>query len=163
MQRCGLHRRIALHILLLVGAGPRALIGGFMLATALLSMWISNTATAIMMLPIGASVLKLLEEHRGRDTGASCTPAEMRAFGTALMLGIAYACSIGGVGTLVGTPPNLMLAAFVRERYGAGCQHVRMAGDRAAAGGRATAPGLVVPDPDRLLGPAAPPSPAAGR
>jgi sodium-dependent dicarboxylate transporter 2/3/5 len=118
IQRFGLHRRIALHILLLVGAGPRALIGGFMLAAALLSMWISNTATAIMMLPIGASVLKLMEEHRGRGTGASCTPAEMRAFGTALALGIAYACSIGGLGTLVGTPPNLVLAAFVREQYG---------------------------------------------
>jgi sodium-dependent dicarboxylate transporter 2/3/5 len=118
IQRFGLHRRIALHILMRVGAGPRALIGGFMLAAALLSMWISNTATAIMMLPIGASVLKLLEEHRARGTAPSCTPAEMRAFGTALALGIAYACSIGGLGTLVGTPPNLVLAAFVREHYG---------------------------------------------
>jgi sodium-dependent dicarboxylate transporter 2/3/5 len=118
IQRWGLHRRIALHILLWVGAGPRALIGGFMLAAALLSMWISNTATAIMMLPIGASVLRLLEEHRERGEGASCTPAQMRAFGTALVLGIAYACSIGGIGTLVGTPPNLVLAAFVREHYG---------------------------------------------
>jgi sodium-dependent dicarboxylate transporter 2/3/5 len=118
IQRFGLHRRIALMVLLRMGSGPRALIGGFMLAAALLSMWISNTATAIMMLPIGASVLRLLEEHRTHETDASCTPAEMRAFATALVLGIAYACSIGGMGTLVGTPPNLVLAAFVRERYG---------------------------------------------
>ena len=118
IQRFGLHRRIALRVLLLVGSSPRALIGGFMLAAALLSMWISNTATAIMMLPIGASVLKMLEEHRSREAGASCTPAQMRAFGTALVLGIAYACSIGGTGTLVGTPPNLVLAAFVKAHYG---------------------------------------------
>jgi sodium-dependent dicarboxylate transporter 2/3/5 len=105
IQRFGLHRRIALHLLLLVGSSPRALIGGFMLACALLSMWISNTATAIMMLPIGASVLLMLDEHRETGDSASCTPEQMQAFGTALVLGIAYACSIGGVGTLVGTPP----------------------------------------------------------
>jgi sodium-dependent dicarboxylate transporter 2/3/5 len=118
VQRFGLHRRIALRVLLLVGSSPRGLILGFMLACALLSMWISNTATAIMMLPIGASVLRMLEEHRAKKDGNSCTPAQMRAFGTALVLGIAYACSIGGVGTLVGSPPNLVLAAFVKERYG---------------------------------------------
>jgi sodium-dependent dicarboxylate transporter 2/3/5 len=118
IQRFGLHRRIALRVLLLVGSSPRALIGGFMLAAALLSMWISNTATAIMMLPIGASVLKMLDEHRSREPGTSCTPTQMRAFATALVLGIAYACSIGGTGTLVGTPPNLVLAAFVKDHYG---------------------------------------------
>jgi sodium-dependent dicarboxylate transporter 2/3/5 len=119
IQRFGLHRRIALHILRRLGASPRALIGGFMLAAALLSMWISNTATAIMMLPIGASLLRLLDEHRAKGNDASRTPAEMQAFGTALVLGVAYACSIGGTGTLVGTPPNLVLAAFVKDRYGA--------------------------------------------
>ena len=113
VQRFGLHRRIALTILLRVGTSPRTLIGGFMLASALLSMWISNTATAIMMLPIGISVLRLLREQK-----ADVDDASMRAFGTALVLGIAYACSIGGTGTLVGTPPNLVLAAFVREHYG---------------------------------------------
>ncbi len=118
IQRFGLHRRIALRVLLLAGPSPRALIGGFMLAAALLSMWISNTATAIMMLPIGASVLKMLEEHQTKEPGASCTPTQMHAFSTALVLGIAYACSIGGTGTLVGTPPNLVLAAFVKEHYG---------------------------------------------
>jgi solute carrier family 13 (sodium-dependent dicarboxylate transporter), member 2/3/5 len=120
VQRCGLHRRIALTILLRVGSNPGALVGGFMLASALLSMWISNTATAIVMLPIGVSVLRLLAERGGAAPGA---PAQaggtlpMQAFGTALLLGIAYACSIGGMGTLVGTPPNLVLAAYVREHY----------------------------------------------
>ena len=81
-------------------------------------MWISNTATAIMMLPIGASVLRMLDEHRGKEEGTPCTPEQMRVFGTALALGIAYACSIGGIGTLVGTPPNLVLAAFLADHYG---------------------------------------------
>lgn len=120
IQRFGLHRRMALHILLRMGTSPRRLIAGFMLASALLSMWISNTATAIMMLPIGTSILTMLDEQRRSDpaTGSVCTPAEMDAFGTALVLGIAYACSIGGIGTLIGTPPNLVLAAFLQSRYG---------------------------------------------
>ncbi|MDJ0740145.1 MAG: DASS family sodium-coupled anion symporter [Gammaproteobacteria bacterium] len=121
IQRFGLHRRMALHILLVVGTSPRRLIAGFMLASALLSMWISNTATAIMMLPIGASILTMLNE-RQRDAngaaGSACQPAETAPFATALVLGIAYACSIGGIGTLIGTPPNLILAAFLRSQYG---------------------------------------------
>jgi sodium-dependent dicarboxylate transporter 2/3/5 len=126
VQRFGLHRRIALWILLRVGASPRALVGGFMLASALLSMWISNTATAIVMLPIGVSVLRLLAEQGGAPAMGDAVP--MRAFGTTLMLGIAYACSIGGIGTLVGTPPNLVLAAFVREHYGTDLGMVRWLG-----------------------------------
>jgi sodium-dependent dicarboxylate transporter 2/3/5 len=118
IQRFGLHRRIALLVLLRVGTSPRALVGGFMLAAAGLSMWISNTATAIMMLPIGASVLKLLDEQEHANPAGAKPDAPTRGFGTALVLGIAYACSIGGIGTLVGTPPNLVLAAFVREQYG---------------------------------------------
>jgi sodium-dependent dicarboxylate transporter 2/3/5 len=120
IQRFGLHQRMALHVLLAVGTSPRRLIAGFMLASALLSMWISNTATAIMMLPIGASVLALL---KGKSP-AEAAPAndgshdDSESFATALVLGIAYACSIGGIGTLIGTPPNLVLAAFVREHYG---------------------------------------------
>ena len=124
VQRFGLHRRIALWILLRVGTSPRALVGGFMLAAALLSMWISNTATAIVMLPIGVSVLRLLAEQGGDDDSA----VSMRAFGTALVLGIAYACSIGGTGTLVGTPPNLVLAAYVREQYALDLSMVRWLG-----------------------------------
>jgi sodium-dependent dicarboxylate transporter 2/3/5 len=120
IQRYGLHRRLALHVLLAVGTSPRRLIGGFMLASAALSMWISNTATAIMMLPIGASVLTMLEERRRGEAadGQVRRSGEMDSFPTALVLGIAYACSIGGIGTLIGTPPNLILAAFLREHYG---------------------------------------------
>jgi sodium-dependent dicarboxylate transporter 2/3/5 len=120
IQRFGLHRRIALQILLWVGSSPRRLIGGFMLASAALSMWISNTATAIMMLPIGVSVLSTLKVNRSRgEAGNRCRSSgpETDSFSTALVLGIAYACSIGGIGTLIGTPPNLVLAAFLRSQY----------------------------------------------
>lgn len=120
IQRFGLHRRMALHVLLAVGTSPRRLIAGFMLASATLSMWISNTATAIMMLPIGASVLAMLKERQLSVAADSpnCRPEDVESFSTALVLGIAYACSIGGIGTLIGTPPNLILAAFLRSQYG---------------------------------------------
>lgn len=113
MERWGLHRRIALLTILLVGASPRRLIAGFMLATAVMSMWVSNTATAIMMLPIATSVIGLLEsrldeEHRGA----------LASFAVCLLLAIAYSASIGGVGTIIGTPPNLVLAAFSEDELG---------------------------------------------
>ncbi|MFO8233322.1 MAG: DASS family sodium-coupled anion symporter [Longimonas sp.] len=111
MQRWDLHRRIALRIIATVGTGPKALIAGFMLACAFLSMWISNTATAMMMLPIGTSVVALARSNE--DTSA----AQTHAFAVALMLSIAYACNIGGMGTLIGTPPNALLAGFVNESY----------------------------------------------
>jgi len=102
MERWNLHRRIALAIISGVGAAPHRLVLGFMLATALLSMWISNTATTMMMLPIGTSVAAImLAEGSGKA---------QRNFATALMLGIAYAASVGGVGTLIGTPTNLAMA-----------------------------------------------------
>ena len=112
MQRWDLHRRIALRIIAAVGTGPHALIAGFMLACAFLSMWISNTATAMMMLPIGTSVVALARS----DDGAS--GAQTHTFAVALMLSIAYACNIGGMGTLIGTPPNALLAGFMNESYG---------------------------------------------
>jgi sodium-dependent dicarboxylate transporter 2/3/5 len=118
IQRFDLHRRLALHVLLAVGTSPRRLIGGFMLASAALSMWISNTATAIMMLPIGASLLNLLARHADAGDAPERRRADGGAFATALVLGIAYACSIGGIGTLIGTPPNLILAGFLRSQYG---------------------------------------------
>jgi len=116
MQRWGLHRRFALLVLRGVGTRPLRLVAGFMLATALLSMWISNTATVIMMLPIATS---LLATFRAELTAPSERGAEdFEAFATVLMLGTAYAASIGGMGTLIGTPPNLVLASFVEQHYG---------------------------------------------
>ncbi|RMF76324.1 MAG: DASS family sodium-coupled anion symporter [Acidobacteria bacterium] len=110
MERWGLHRRIALAVVAAVGARPRRLILGFMVAAAGLSLWISNTATALMMMPIALSVV-----HLARET---VEPRDATRFGAALMLAVAYACSIGGIGTLIGTPTNALLAAFVLEEYG---------------------------------------------
>ena len=107
MQRWNLHRRIALNIMLAVGTGEKQQILGFMAATALISMWVSNTATTIMMLPIGMSVITLM-----RNEGAMS-----KDFPTALLLAIAYGASVGGFGTLIGTPPNALLAAFLEEQY----------------------------------------------
>ena len=111
MERWNLHKRIALMTLLAVGSQPSRQIAGFMLATAFLSMWVSNTATTIMMLPIGLSVIALLAGER--DAGDS----ERERFATALLLAIAYAASVGGIATLIGTPPNALLAAFLAENY----------------------------------------------
>ena len=109
MEKCNLHKRIALNILARVGSNPRRQIAGFMIATGFISMWVSNTATAIMMLPIGISVSAVVT--KGQDEG------ESRRFSAALMLAIAYASSIGGMGTLIGTPPNALLRAFLADRY----------------------------------------------
>ena len=113
MQRWNLHRRIALVIAVRAGGEPKALIAGFMAATAFLSMWVSNTATTIMMLPIAASVVGVVianSPHAG--------DADIRRFGLATMLAIAYSASVGGIGTLVGTPPNALMAAFFERTYG---------------------------------------------
>ena len=112
MQRWNLHRRIALRIIRIMGAEPRALMAGIMIAAAFLSMWISNTATAMMLLPIGLSLVEL-----ARSKGEA-PPERIQAFAVGLMLAIAYACNIGGVGTLIGTPPNALLAGFLDESYG---------------------------------------------
>lgn len=109
MQRWNLHRRVALLTLLMVGASPRRQVAGFMLATAFLSMWVSNTATAIMMLPIGLSVISMVR---------SDNEEEVKRFGTALLLAIAYSASVGGIATLIGTPPNALLAAYLSENQG---------------------------------------------
>lgn len=109
MQRWNLHRRIALATLLAVGNQPSRQIAGFMIATAFISMWVSNTATSIMMLPIGLSVIGLLVAGSDEKEGSR--------FAIALLLGIAYSASVGGIATLIGTPPNALLAAFLRENY----------------------------------------------
>ncbi|GAB5537810.1 MAG: DASS family sodium-coupled anion symporter [Rubricoccaceae bacterium] len=111
LERWNLHRRIALAVIAAVGTEPRRIVLGFMLAAGLLSMGISNTATAVMMLPIALSVVDLA---RRDDVGSE---AEDHTFALVLMLGVAYACSIGGLGTLIGTPTNAFLAAFVEETY----------------------------------------------
>jgi sodium-dependent dicarboxylate transporter 2/3/5 len=102
MEKWKLHKRIALFIIRFIGGGPARIVLGFMVAAAFLSMWISNTATAIMMVPIGLAIVLQLEEKFEK--------AEIHKFTVGLMLGIAYACSMGGVATLVGTPPNLSFA-----------------------------------------------------
>ena len=112
LESCGLHKRMALAILRVVGARPANLILGFMLATGFISMWVSNTATVVMMLPMATSVIALA---RG---GESPGDTQGSAFDVALLLGIAYAASIGGLGTLIGTPPNALLAGFMAETYG---------------------------------------------
>ena len=107
LERHGLHRRFALHLLRRMGGGPRRTLLGFMLGTALLSMWISNTATTLMMLPMAMAVLALLEEE-----------GEPMPWGSALVLGVAYAANTGGMATLVGTPPNAALAGVAADRFG---------------------------------------------
>src|SRR6056300_1994869 len=112
IEKWNLHRRIALTIIALIGSDVRKIILGFMLATAFLSMWISNTATSVMMLPIGIAIIKQLKDN------PATIEDENLIFGKALMLGIAYSASIGGIATLIGTPPNLVLAGVISETYG---------------------------------------------
>ncbi|TXB66591.1 SLC13 family permease [Phaeodactylibacter luteus] len=111
IERWGLHRRMALHIIQFIGTNVRNIILGFMAATAFLSMWISNTATTVMMLPIGLAVITQLKDNPAAQADENLT------FGKILMLAIAYSASIGGIATLIGTPPNLVLAGIVQELY----------------------------------------------
>lgn len=114
MERWGLHRRIALGLIGVMGTRPTHIVAGFMVAAAFLSMWVSNTATALMMLPIALSVIALLEaqahDEKARDAAAK--------FSLVLLLSVAYSATIGGLGTLIGTPPNALLAAFLSQTYG---------------------------------------------
>lgn len=112
MQRWNLHKRIALTVLERVGGNGRALVAGFMLASALLSMWVMNTSTTMMLLPIGVSVIKVIH-----DSISGLDERNRKHFQYALLLGIAYGATIGGMATLVGTAPNAMLAAFMADNY----------------------------------------------
>lgn len=107
LERCGLHSRLALEIIKFVGTKPASLIGGFMAATAFLSLWVSNTATVVIMFPVALSLIEIEEQE-----------PTSRNFSVALLLGLAYAANIGGIGTLIGTPPNALLAGFLNESYG---------------------------------------------
>jgi len=113
MQRWNLHRRIALNVLRFAGGNGRSLIGGFMLSAALLSMWVMNTSTTMMLLPIAVSIITVI--HKTVDT---LDDRGRTDFQYALLLGVAYGATIGGMATLVGTAPNAMLAAFMSETYG---------------------------------------------
>lgn len=111
IEKWNLHKRIALNIINLIGTNVHLMILGFMVATAFMSMWISNTATAVMMLPIGMAIVAQLKDN------PNTAEDENLIFGKALMLAIAYSASIGGIATLIGTPPNLVLAGVLQEVY----------------------------------------------
>lgn len=113
VERWNLHKRIALSILSVTGTNGKHLIGGFMLVAALLSMWMTNTSTTMMLLPIALSVTTVIA-----DNIEELSAQRKRAFQVAMLLGLAYAATIGGMATLVGTPPNALLAAFILENYG---------------------------------------------
>lgn len=110
IERWNLHQRVALAIISKIGSAPKSIILGFMVATGFLSMWISNTATTIMMLPIGVAIVKAL--------GGEAVPTLDNKFAKALLLGIAYSASIGGIATLIGTPTNVIFTGVVLEKYG---------------------------------------------
>jgi sodium-dependent dicarboxylate transporter 2/3/5 len=112
IEKWGLHRRIALNIINLLGTDLRRIVLGFMLATGFLSMWISNSATALMMLPIGLAVIGQFKNHLGDENGILSTHLAKN-----ILLGIAYAASIGGMATLIGTPTNNILRAVVEKLY----------------------------------------------
>jgi len=112
IEKWNLHKRIALQIIKTIGTNMYTIVLGFMVATAFLSMWISNTATTVMVLPMAISIVKQLKDNPE-------TPEdENKVFSKLLMLAIAYAASIGGIATLIGTPPNLVFAGFVQKTYG---------------------------------------------
>jgi len=110
MQRSNLHRRIAINLIAVMGTQPSRIIAGFLLASALVSMWVSNTATALMMLPIATSVVLLVPTGTDERGG-------LKHFGTALLLAVAYGATTGGMATLIGTPPNALLAGYLNSVY----------------------------------------------
>ena len=113
MQRWNLHRRIALNVLQVVGGNGRSLVGGFMLASAVISMWVMNTSTTMMLLPIAVSIIVVIH-----NSVTTLNDKGRRDFQYALLLGIAYSATIGGMSTLVGTVPNALMAAFMLDSYG---------------------------------------------
>jgi sodium-dependent dicarboxylate transporter 2/3/5 len=113
MEKWDLHKRIALTLITMTGAKANGIIFGFMLATFILSMWISNTATAVMMLPIAMSVISLLVN----ELGLNREDKRFRRFALSLMLGIAYSANIGGASTIIGTPPNVVMVGYMKEFY----------------------------------------------
>src|SRR5699024_900524 len=117
MEKWNLHRRIAITIISVIGTNMNQIILGFMIATGFLSMWISNSATAMMMVPIGLAIIYQISDAL-KGNASIDTSKENFGFGKALMLGIAYSASLGGISTLIGTPPNTLLAGAVNKMYG---------------------------------------------
>ncbi|MDR0432904.1 MAG: DASS family sodium-coupled anion symporter [Bifidobacteriaceae bacterium] len=107
MERWNLHRRVAIRVVMLVGSKPRGIIFGFMAATSFVSLWVSNTATAVMMIPIATSVLKLAESFSGRKD---------KNLRVGLILGVAYGASIGSFGTIIASPPNAIAVGYLAEQ-----------------------------------------------
>ena len=113
IENSGLHKRIALKMIIAVGSSGASLVGGFMLVAALISMWVMNTSTTLMLLPIGLAVCTVMA-----DTIPGLSDKQKRNFDTALLLGIAYAATIGGMSTLIGTAPNIVFSSFMQDTYG---------------------------------------------
>ena len=113
IQRWNLHRRIALNVLQIAGGNGKSLVGGFMLASALISMWVMNTSTTMMLLPIAVSIITVIHK-----TVTTLDQNQREHFQYSLLLGVAYGATIGGVATLVGTAPNAILAGFMSDNYG---------------------------------------------
>ncbi|MBD8034259.1 MULTISPECIES: SLC13 family permease [Solibacillus] len=119
MEKWNLHKRIAISIISMVGTNMDRIVLGFMIATGFLSMWISNSATAMMMIPIGLAIINQVADGLKNDPNIDIDTSPQRfAFGKALMLGIAYSASLGGIATLIGTPPNTLLAGAINKMYG---------------------------------------------
>jgi sodium-dependent dicarboxylate transporter 2/3/5 len=117
MERSGLHRRIALTVIRATGSSGRALVLGFLFATALVSMWVSNTATTVMVLPVALATLGTVLGPSSREASNPGPHPHRAAFAAALMLAIAYGANIGGMGTLVGTAPNVVFAGMVSRLF----------------------------------------------
>ena len=128
MQRWGLHRRMALSIVHRIGTSPSRIVLGFMCASGFVSMWVSNTATTAMMMPIGLAVIQQAVEAFEKEGADIDTRPGHFHFGANLMLGIAYGASIGGVATIIGTPPNVFLAGTMAENHGIEISFLRWLG-----------------------------------
>ncbi|MDB9997280.1 DASS family sodium-coupled anion symporter [Gammaproteobacteria bacterium] len=113
IENSGLHKRLALKMIIKVGTSGARLVGGFMLVAALLSMWVMNTSVTLMLLPIGLAVCGVVS-----STIPDISTQEKKSFDNALLIGIAYAATIGGMSTLIGTAPNIVFSAFMQETYG---------------------------------------------
>jgi sodium-dependent dicarboxylate transporter 2/3/5 len=132
LESCGLHRRFALRVLSLVGTRPTHIVGAFMGLSAFISMWVTNTATTIMLLPVALSIIRMVSESEPSnagpvtDTGSTDDASDpKRNLSVCLLLGVAYAASVGGVGTIIGTAPNAFLVSFIQNQTGREISFVR--------------------------------------